>query len=141
MIVQECTAPPESDVARISLILSGSSIKTALFRSDVKKNLVFFRGCGSTYEELENDLIEIIGEGKTSQLQKFVTWCNDLSSEENLKKSSFQSPKHDVKLVKATWLPFVGNLKGFTTRNEAPALDTATNEVDITAMTGTDESV
>eukprot|EP01041_Mallomonas_annulata_P001271 gene1271-2457_t len=134
---------PDTVDARLRLVVNGPSSNTALFRADVKKNLVFFRGCGSTYEEKGENSAEIIGEGKTTNLVKFLDWCQELASEASQVKSSFQSPKHDVKIVESEWLPFVGDIKGFVTKTAAPSLGDPSGQKDrleASTMAGTDES-
>eukprot|EP00607_Mallomonas_marina_P010547 CAMPEP_0182418900 /NCGR_PEP_ID=MMETSP1167-20130531/3281_1 /TAXON_ID=2988 /ORGANISM="Mallomonas Sp, Strain CCMP3275" /LENGTH=135 /DNA_ID=CAMNT_0024593373 /DNA_START=298 /DNA_END=705 /DNA_ORIENTATION=- len=132
-----------AETARLRVVVQGPSTSTALFRSDVKKNLVFFRGCSSIYSEIGNDSAEIIAEGKKPQLERFIQWCNELSSEAAKAKSSFQSPKHEISVTSVDWQEYVGDLKGFTATSAPPSLGEPHTEGQIEASTmgGTDESV
>ena len=110
----------------------------------MKKNLVFFRGCGATFEEVDRNSATIIGEGKTSQLLRFLEWCTELKSEAALTKANFQSPRHDVTITAVEWLPFEGNIKGFQSKSPAPGLGegaTSSEQYEVSNMAGTDESV
>jgi hypothetical protein len=88
-------APPTEEKARLSLTISGKSLPSALFRSELKKEAVFFRGCAVSFalnSKSSPPVADIEAEGKTQQLVRFLTWCNYLASDIATRKPNFQGP-------------------------------------------------
>jgi len=136
--------PPATEKARLRLIIQGDSVNNPVFRAELKKELTFFRGCkGKHSVQKGNDKkAEIIGEGKTAALVKFLDWMSEFK-EGAKRKPSFQGPIITINISSLEWQPFVGDLDGFSTTSDAPQLQSTDTEGTIEAknMTGTDESV
>ena len=138
---------PTTEKAGIKLVISGPGISTPIFRSDLKKELVFFRGCAAIFS-LEhggkNAVIEC--EGKTVQIQRFLNWLNALSEPMEKRKPNFQGPTIIVKVDSIAWKLHTGKLSGFIA-GDAPSLvsesspDLKDGIIEAKSMTGTDESV
>jgi len=138
------SAPPNTDKARIRLVIEGDSVNNPVFRAELKKELTFFRGCKGKHSVQKGNTkqAEIIGEGKTSALLKFLDWMNEFR-EDAKRKPNFQGPLIKINIKRIEWDNFVGDLDGFTT-NEFVSLDNNVNiegTVEAKNMAGTDESV
>lgn len=131
--------------ARLQLMLGGDSVSTALFRSDLNKEAVFRRGCAVRFTEKSNKSVEVIMEGKTKQIVRFIPWLRVLASELNstLRKPNFQGPSIKISIDDAKWLTYTGEIKGFVSTGPPPVLgDTpSAGTMEAKSMTGTDESV
>ena len=136
---------PNTEKSRLSLICVGKSIDSALFRAELKKELTFFRGCSGIYNLNPNTkILEIVGEGKTKQLSRFLEWMNSLTTELVTRKPNFQGPSIIIKIEKVKWTEYEGTLKGFLATEEAPQLSENSQDpskIEAKSMTGTDESV
>lgn len=140
--------PIDTEKSRLRLVVSGKpeSLESALFRAELKKELTFFRGCaGLCSLNKATQKLEIIGEGKTKQLTRFLDWLTTLTTELVTRKPNFQGPALKIAIESVLWQPFEGSLEGFTTSDEAPLLsaETPINAAKMEAknMAGTDESV
>jgi hypothetical protein len=142
------TSAPTSEKARMRVKISGPSISTAIFRAEVKKELCFFRGCRATFihDSTKESEAEILCEGKTVQISRFLEWLESLSVEIASRKANFQGPNL-VAYIRgaAEWEDYRGDLPtGFTTTDEAPSLGVGPADITVVeaqAMAGTDESV
>jgi acylphosphatase len=140
-------SPPETEKSRLKVICSGKSIESALFRAEVKKELTFFRGCSGIYNfDKESGNVEIIGEGKTQQLARFMDWLTSLTTEMINRKVNFQGPPLIIKIESYKWEPYQGINRGFIALNDIPSLESATvsnngSTMEAKNMAGTDESV
>ena len=139
---------PSTPNGRLQLIVSGDSVSTALFRSDINKEAVFRRGCALKFTEKNSKKVELTIEGKSKQIMRFIPWLLVLASELNSpqRKPNFQGPTIKISIDDAKWLSYVGDLKGFVSDKEAPVLgDTVLSNtpgtMEAKSMTGTDESV
>jgi hypothetical protein len=153
--------PPSTDKARLALQISGPSVTSALFRAELKKELCFFRGCRAFFKtdprNIQSDVAELVCEGKTVQMVRFLEWLNALSTDISERKANFQGPSLVSYITKLDWQDFKGDLKpGFSSSEEAPSLDTGSEEdlwtevfadsgdgsqIEAKSMAGTDESV
>ena len=139
-------APPSTDKARVRLVIEGPSVNNPVFRAELKKELTFFRGCKGKHivQRGNANKAEIIGEGKTSALVKFLDWMSEFK-EGAKRKPNFQGPLITINISSLEWQPFVGDLDGFSTSDSAPQLGSAGDDTDGTMeaknMAGTDESV
>lgn len=106
-------APIEAPTAissRLKVTISGPSITSALFRSELKKELVFNRGCKALFycnPELTN-VCDVTCEGKTVQISRFLVWLEKLSIDSSLRKASFQGPNLVAYIDKLSWEEFQG---------------------------------
>ena len=158
MIVTSDLADPTAEKARLALTLAGPSISTALFRAELKKELVFFRGCRAYFTPVSSDKSNLICEGKTVQIVKFLDWLNTLALEVNQRKQNFQGPNLVAQIISMSWEEYKGDLApGFVSNSTPPSLDPNRGEADpwteaiidqtdgaqieAKSMTGTDESV
>ena len=129
---------PNSELARLSVICSGKSSASALFRASLKKELCFYRGCSGVYSyDEKKDTVEIVSEGRTKQLARFIDWLTTLSRPMIERKPNFQGPPLVIAVDRLEWLPHRGDLAGFS-GGEAPAIAL---ESDAKNMAGVDESV
>lgn len=150
------TATTAAIKSRLKLSVTGPSVGNALFRAELKKELVFFRGCGATFHHEGSanggiERVDIVCEGKTAQLKRFMEWLNVLGTELNTRKPSFQGPAMIVKVTSTEWTDFVGDISGFEATScntectdEPPVLFEGAQDVktlEAKSMTGTDESV
>lgn len=104
---------PTTEKARLSLICTGKSIDSAIFRAELKKELTFFRGCSGIYAlNPKSNTLEVIGEGKTKQLGRFLDWMVSLTTDIATRKPNFQGPSIIIKIDKAKWNDFEGTIKG-----------------------------
>ena len=138
------STPPNTEKARLRLLIEGDSVNNPVFRAELKKELTFFRGCKGKHSVQKGNSknAEIIGEGKTSALLKFLDWMNEFR-EDAKRKPNFQGPLIKISIKAIEWGKFVGDLEGFTT-NEFVSLDSNSNTEDTVEaknMAGTDESV
>lgn len=87
--------------------------------------------------------VEIVAEGKTSQLVRFVDWLRSLETDLVKRKPSFQGPQIVIKIEEIGWSAFDGSVKGFQASERAPVLQypSLDGEIDAKSMMGTDESV
>jgi hypothetical protein len=140
-----CYSAPNTEKTKLRVVCSGKSIESASFRAELKKELTFFRGCSGIYNlDSSNQKLEIVGEGKTKQLIRFMDWLTSLTTELVTRKVSFQGPPLVIKIEDIKWDVFGGSIHGFTATNEAPKIsDTPTDAKTTEAknMAGTDESV
>lgn len=149
--IEGLVARTPSDLkSRIKFKLKGSSISTAQFRADLKKELTFFRGCPARFELYSTKAeAALITEGKTANLIKFLDWLRVLELPVDQRKANFQGPSLQIKVTEAKWETYKEELVGFTAPVEAPPLDGihSSDEIDGTktmegqSMAGTDESV
>lgn len=104
---------PTDEKSRLELVCTGKSIDSPLFRAELKKELNFFRGCAGKYDlNPSTNVLEVVGEGKTKQLIRFLEWMKSMTTELNTRKPSFQGPAIMIKIDKAKWTTFQGDLKG-----------------------------
>ena len=108
---------PTTDKARLVVQLSGPSVTSALFRAELKKELVFFRGCKGHFApttcKTEDAVCEatITCEGKTKQIERFVGWLAALSVDVALRPPNFQGPRMTAYMTAIDWVDYVGDLK------------------------------
>lgn len=140
--------PIDAEKSRLRLVVSGRPeyLESALFRAELKKELTFFRGCaGLCSLNKATQKLEIVGEGKTKQLIRFLEWLTTLTTELVNRKPTFQGPALKIAIESVLWQPFEGSIEGFATSTEAPlvsaetVVDTA--KVEAKNIAGTDESV
>jgi len=140
----------EDGKARLEVTLTGPSVTTALFRAELKKELVFFRGCRAFFALSGGDgTAMVVAEGKTKQITRFVEWLEQLKVDQSERKANFQGPSLVAYVQSLQWMPAKGDLPaGFTSAEEPPALSTATapsggaeDEEGEGRMAGSDESV
>ena len=104
---------PTTEKARLSLICTGKSIDSAIFRAELKKELTFFRGCSGIYAlNPKTNILEVIGEGKTKQLGRFLDWMVSLTTDIATRKPNFQGPSIIIKIDKVKLTDFEGTIKG-----------------------------
>ena len=130
---------------RVVIRLNGPNVNNALFRASLKKELTFFRGCSALYKEIALEKSEIIAEGKTEQLNRFLDWLASLGTDLSSRKPNFQGPTLVVHIENVEWKEYKGDLKGFNANSEAPQIRPEVINPDCTleakSMLGTDESV
>lgn len=80
---------PETEKARLVVQLSGPSVTSALFRAELKKELCFFRGCRA-YFDPHDAQSNLICEGQTKQIKRFIEWLSALSTDLSERKANFQ---------------------------------------------------
>lgn len=142
---------PSTEKSRLHLTIQGKSCVSALFRAELKKELNFYRGCNGVYKKsniFSDDTVEIISEGKTSSLMKFLNWIEIMTKDISERKANFQGESLSVKLLKAKWENYKGDFKGFQFLSDSPSLDEIYNPNNNDnenrkkeSMAGTDESV
>lgn len=142
---------PSTERSRLHLTLQGKSCVSALFRAELKKELNFFRGCNGIYKRanlFSDEIVDIISEGKTSNLIKFLDWIEVMTKDVSERKANFQSESLTVKVLNLKWENYKGDLKGFSFLTDSPSLNDMNNDVnnndntkDAHTMAGTDESV
>jgi len=136
---------PNDAKAGLKLILRGSSIASAVFRADLKKELVFFRGCAAEFK-INRDGNEgvLVAEGKTASLLKALEWMRTMELPQSERKANFQGPSVQIITASGVWQAFGGKLVGFSAP-EPPPLEgahiQAQGQTEAASMTGTDESV
>jgi hypothetical protein len=142
----------QAEKAKVKIMLSGKSASSALFRSAMKKEVVFYRGCAASFKLVSGGKkAEVVAEGKKAQLDKVLKWLGDLSLPTDERKPNFQGPSLIVDTDAVTWQDFEGDLKGFMTAEDVPSLTEGMDAVDddgvvggrfeVKNMAGTDESV
>lgn len=92
--------------SRLRVTISGPSISTALFRAELKKELCFFRGCRASFVTPDSSLSgvsELICEGRTLQISRFLVWLEALSVEISSRKANFQGPSLLAYIDKVAW--------------------------------------
>jgi hypothetical protein len=108
---------PTTEKARLVIQLSGPSVTSALFRAELKKELVFFRGCrghfAPTVCKAEDSTCEatVTCEGKTKQIERFINWLAALSVDVALRPPNFQGPRMTAYMTSIEWSDYVGDLK------------------------------
>jgi hypothetical protein len=108
---------PTTEKARLVVQLSGPSVTSALFRAELKKELVFFRGCRGHFAptscKTEDTVCEatVTCEGKTKQIERFVGWLAALSVDVALRPPNFQGPRMTAYMTSIEWVDYVGDLK------------------------------
>lgn len=102
--------PPPIDMpttvnSRLKVTISGPSISSALFRAELKKELCFFRGCRALFSAPDNlsGLSELTCEGRTTQIVRFLTWLEQLSTDVSERKANFQGPSLVAYIDKICW--------------------------------------
>lgn len=139
--------PPSNEKSRLLLLLSGQSVHSAIFRAELKKELTFFRGCSGIFNTQvsgDQQIGEIVAEGKTKQLARFVDWCKAMASPLSTRKPNFQGPPIVIAIDEMSWKDFKGDISGFLATDEPPELNVGAKvdgEMEAMSMTGTDESV
>jgi hypothetical protein len=137
---------PAEDKCRVVFKLKGTSLASALFRAELKKELTMFRGCPARFELYSSQKeAAIIAEGRTTPLKRFADdWLRTITLPASERKASFQGPLLEVQVTSAKWEPFKSELKGFAATVDPPPLDSAKSSpgtLDASTMAGTDESV
>ena len=96
---------PTTANSRLTVTISGPSISSALFRAELKKELCFFRGCRALFSAPDNlsGLSVLTCEGKTTQIVRFLTWLEQLSTEVSDRKANFQGPSLVAYIDKMSW--------------------------------------
>ena len=91
--------------SRLRVTISGPSISTALFRAELKKELCFFRGCRASFATPDSlsGVSELICEGRTLQISRFLVWLEALSVEISSRKANFQGPSLLAYIDKVAW--------------------------------------
>jgi hypothetical protein len=138
---------PSTDKARLRLKVSGPSVSSALFRAELKKEICFYRGCRAEFihNSQEPNEAEIVCEGKTLQISRFLEWMKVLSTDISQRKANFQGPSLVAYVIDAQWQDFKGDIPaGFVATDEAPSLSDGSADgstMEARNMAGTDESV
>ena len=131
--------------ARLEVKLTGPSVTTALFRAELKKELVFFRGCRGYFAGGADGAATVIAEGRTKQIARFVEWLDALKADVSERKANFQGPSLVAYVQSLEWMDAKDDLPaGFTCAEEPPALSTtslSSDEEGEGKMVGSDESV
>jgi hypothetical protein len=101
---------PTAITSRLKVTISGPSITSAQFRSELKKELVFNRGCKALFycDPSLTNICDVTCEGKTIQISRFLVWLEKLSIDVSLRKASFQGPNLIAYIDKITWSEFEG---------------------------------
>ena len=134
---------PETKEARLVVQLSGPSVTSALFRAELKKELCFFRGCRA-YFDPSGEQSNLICEGQTKQIKRFIEWLSALSTDVSERKANFQGPSLVAYILSLNWEPVRGDLAaGFSCSKDVPTLEgtTSSSDSDGKKMMGSDESV
>ena len=134
---------PETKEARLVVQLSGPSVTSALFRAELKKELCFFRGCRA-YFDPSGEQSNLICEGQTKQIKRFIEWLSALSTDVSERKANFQGPSLVAYILSLSWEPVKGDLAaGFSCSKDVPTLEgtTSSSDSDGKKMMGSDESV
>ena len=64
---------PTVEKARLKVLCTGPSVNSALLRAEIKKGLVFYRGCECLYHyDINSNQLVLTAEGKTSKLISFM---------------------------------------------------------------------
>ena len=114
---------PTTEKARLVVQLSGPSVTSALFRAELKKELVFFRGCRGHFSpslcktEDTECLATVKCEGKTKQIERFIGWLGALSVDVALRPPNFQGPRLTAYMTSIDWVEYIGDLKVTLTLN------------------------
>ena len=71
---------PSIEKARLKVLCTGPSVNSALLRAEIKKGLVFYRGCECLYHyDINSNQLVLTAEGKTSKLISFMVILSSLS--------------------------------------------------------------
>ena len=71
---------PSLEKSRLKVLCSGPSVNSALLRAEIKKGLVFYRGCECLYHyDINSNQLVLTAEGKTSKLISFMVILSSLS--------------------------------------------------------------
>jgi hypothetical protein len=136
---------PGEPKAGLKLVLRGSSIASAVFRADLKKEVTFFRGCAAEFQlNRKGDEGVLVTEGKTASLAKVLDWLAALELPQSERKPNFQGPSVVIQVASGSWQPFTSKLQGFLAGKEPPLDGDHTvkkGETEANSMAGTDESV
>jgi hypothetical protein len=99
--------------SRLRVTISGPSISTALFRAELKKELCFFRGCRASFVTPDSlsGVSELICEGRTQQISRFLVWLEALSVEISSRKANFQGPSLLAYIDKVAWEEYQVSVK------------------------------
>jgi len=144
---------PSTEKSRLHLTIQGKSCVSALFRAELKKELNFYRGCSGIYKKasaFSDETVDIISEGKTASLIKFLDWIEIMTKDISERKANFQRESLIVKLLEVKWENYKGDIKGFHFLTDSPSLnelnsasnnDHGSKKIEANTMAGTDESV
>lgn len=96
---------PTTVNSRLKLTISGPSVSSALFRAELKKELCFYRGCRGLFTTSDSlsGISELVCEGKTAQISRFLTWLDELKVDVSARKASFQGPSLIAYIDKLGW--------------------------------------
>jgi acylphosphatase len=119
--------PPVDEMSKMVLQVSGQSVDSAVFRAELKKELTFFRACHGEYLIHGTDKAEIVAEGKTKQLEKFIVWVSSLTRKFEERTPTFVGPPIVIEIEDMKWEAFSGSMKGFRASEEPPDLDSGAN--------------
>lgn len=151
--IVDANAPPDKESARLCFSVVGPNVNNALFRGEIKKELTFLRGCSAIFNNVATNEAEIVAEGKTKKMMAFIKWLETLELDIAQRKPNFQGPRLVASISAMEWQDYLGDIKGFSSKNEPPPIATAAGEmnaanssgdmrvVEAITMTGTDESV
>ena len=135
---------PDTEKARLVVQLTGPSVSSALFRAELKKELCFFRGCRAYFDPSDAQS-NLICEGQTKQIKRFIEWLNALSTDVSERKANFQGPSLVAYITALSWEPAKGDLAaGFSCSTDVPTLEgviKSSSDSDGKKMMGSDESV
>ena len=71
---------PTVEKSRLKVLCTGPSVNSALLRAEIKKGLVFYRGCECLYHyDINSNQLVLTAEGKTSKLISFMVILSSLS--------------------------------------------------------------
>ena len=115
---------PSTVNSRLKVSISGPSISSALFRAELKKELCFFRGCRASFISSDSltGVSELICEGKTVQISRFITWLEALSVEVSNRKANFQGPSLVAYIDKIAWEEYKVEIMLFHKNNHSEML-------------------
>lgn len=137
---------PVEDKTRVRLHVRGGSVSSAVFRAEMKKELTFYYRCGAKFTtpyQGNFDEAEIIAEGKTASLKRFIgIWLKGVCSPMEVRKPNFQGPPLVVEVIEGIWEPIKDEFKSgqFLTASEPPAIGTSGGQ-EVSSRMGSDESV
>lgn len=140
---------PSEDNSRIRLHVKGTSVSGPVFRAEMKKELTFYYRCGAKFTtpyQGKEDEAEIVAEGKTSSLKRFIgNWVKGVCSPMEVRKPSFQGPPLVIEVLEGAWEQTKEEYKSgvFETASEPPTIAgiRADGQREASSMMGSDESV
>ena len=140
---------PSDDKCRMRLHVRGASVSSAVFRAEMKKELTFYYRCGAKFTtpyQGKDDEAEIIAEGKTASLKRFIgIWIKGVCSPMEVRKPNFQGPPLVIEVLEGTWEQIKGEYKSgeFLVATEPPTIADlrAEGQKEASSMMGSDESV